>query len=169
MRYTVSGDANLDGVANALDFNAVAINFGGNYVLHSIVNTGLVGAKVVDRAGEVGGVNNPFSVPHFRFTNTVTYDLGPLSVSGQVRFIGRGKYDNTFTPLLINNNRIDSQTYADFSFNYKVKNSWEVFGVMNNAFNHAPPIDPSGFTSMTNPIYYDMVGRTFRLGVRFKH
>ena len=146
----------------------VAINFGGNYVTHSIVNTGLAGALPVDRAGEVGGVNNLFSVPRFRFTNTVTYDVGPLSISAQVRYIAAGNYDNTFTPLLINNNRIGAQTYADFSFNYKVKERWEVFGVMNNAFNHAPPIDPSGFTSMTNPIYYDTVGRTFRLGVRYK-
>jgi autotransporter-associated beta strand protein len=29
MRYTVSGDANLDGVTNGLDFNALATNFGG--------------------------------------------------------------------------------------------------------------------------------------------
>src|SRR5262249_42605237 len=27
--YTLSGDANLDGVVNALDFNALATNFGG--------------------------------------------------------------------------------------------------------------------------------------------
>ena len=30
IRYTYSGDANLDGVVNALDFNAVASNFGQN-------------------------------------------------------------------------------------------------------------------------------------------
>jgi hypothetical protein len=30
VRYTYSGDANLDGVVNALDFNAVATNFGGS-------------------------------------------------------------------------------------------------------------------------------------------
>ena len=29
MRYTWSGDANLDGLVNALDFNALASNFGG--------------------------------------------------------------------------------------------------------------------------------------------
>jgi hypothetical protein len=29
LRYVYSGDANLDGVVNALDFNAVATNFGG--------------------------------------------------------------------------------------------------------------------------------------------
>ncbi|MEO6339155.1 MAG: TonB-dependent receptor [Caulobacteraceae bacterium] len=147
----------------------VSINFGGNYVLHSTVNTGVSGAQPIDRAGEVGGPNNPFSIPHFRFTNTVVYDVGPLSISGQMRFIGRGKFDNTYTPLNINNNRIGSQTYFDFSANYKIKDRWEVFGVMNNAFNHAPPLDPSAFTSMTNPVYYDTVGRTFKIGIRYKH
>ena len=29
VRYTYSGDANLDGLVNALDFNALATNFGG--------------------------------------------------------------------------------------------------------------------------------------------
>ena len=29
IRYTWSGDVNLDGLVNALDFNALAINFGG--------------------------------------------------------------------------------------------------------------------------------------------
>ena len=29
IRYTAAGDANLDGVVNALDFNALAANFGG--------------------------------------------------------------------------------------------------------------------------------------------
>ena len=28
VKYTLAGDANLDGVVNALDFNAVATNFG---------------------------------------------------------------------------------------------------------------------------------------------
>jgi hypothetical protein len=30
LRYTWSGDANLDGRVNALDFNAIATNFGGS-------------------------------------------------------------------------------------------------------------------------------------------
>ena len=147
----------------------VSVNFGGNYVLHSTVNTGAAGALTIDRAGEVGGPNNPFALPHFRFSNTITYDVGPASVGAQIRFIGRGKFDNTFTPLLINNNNVPSATYVDFTGSYKVRESLEVFGVIKNAMNHAPPPDPSAFTSMTNPVYYDTVGRTFKIGVRYRH
>jgi autotransporter-associated beta strand protein len=49
LKYTVSGDANLDGVTNALDFNALASNFGqpsadrwnkGDFNYDGVVNTG---------------------------------------------------------------------------------------------------------------------------------
>ena len=44
----------------------------------------------------------------------------------------------------------------------------QVFGSVNNLFNHAPPVDPQ-LAYSTNPIYFDQVGRYYRLGLRFNY
>jgi outer membrane receptor protein involved in Fe transport len=148
----------------------LAFNFGGAYVQHVKVNTGAPGAATIDRAGEIGGVNNPFTLPRFRFSASATYEVGPAMVSLQLRHIAGGKFDNTFVEgVNINDNSIPGRQYVDLSGSYKIGDRWEIFGVINNALNTDPPPAPSAFTSMTNPVYFDTIGRTWKLGFRYKH
>jgi len=44
----------------------------------------------------------------------------------------------------------------------------EVFGQINNLFNITPPSSPT-FSFVTNSSLFDVIGRSFRLGIRFQH
>jgi iron complex outermembrane receptor protein len=44
--------------------------------------------------------------------------------------------------------------------------SAELFGVINNVFDKAPPIAPGGNGYPTNPVYFDTYGMSWKVGVR---
>jgi len=43
----------------------------------------------------------------------------------------------------------------------------EIFGSVNNLFNKAPPAAPE-LQFYTNPVYFDSIGRYYRVGFRVK-
>jgi outer membrane receptor protein involved in Fe transport len=130
------------------------------------------GATTADFAGDVGG-NNPYGLPKWRANLNITFENGPLAVDLQDRFIGAGTFDN-LNPTSYNVNRIPSIDYVNLGVQYTAKTSGlqnlQYFIKVNNLLNKAPPIDPVEFFAniQTNPTLYDVVGRMFYLGVRFK-
>jgi iron complex outermembrane recepter protein len=141
--------------------------FQSNYVFHSWVDSG-VGGPVIDRAGEVGP-NNPYSFPHLNLTAPLTYTVSGFSLTGQLRYIEAGNYDNTYTSgVQINNNHIPGIVYVDLFLSYQLNPQVQFYGAVNNLLNKSPPPDPASLGYPTNPTYYDMIGTDFRLGVRLK-
>lgn len=138
----------------------------GTYTTHAKVTSGAPGVPTIDRAGETGP-KNEFSTPRVRFTSSINYSNGPFSIYAQARHISSGKYDVTFTPLLINDNHIPGRTYFDLSGTYEVTPGVTFFANVNNVFDRDPPPDPTANTSPTNAIYFDTIGRTIRIGLRF--
>jgi outer membrane receptor protein involved in Fe transport len=73
----------------------------------------------------------------------------------------------------IDNNQVDGAFYMDASVSYKVTENVEAFLTIENLANKAPPPVPPGTGIGAAPIgvnttLYDVLGRTFRGGVRFK-
>ena len=130
------------------------------------------GATTADFAGDVGG-NNPYGLPKWRANANITFEDGPLAVDLADRFIGSGNYDN-LNPMAYNVNRIPSINYVNLAIEYTAPTpgfeNMQYFLKINNLFNKYPPIDPQQFFAniQTNPTLYDVVGRMFYLGVRFK-
>ena len=64
--------------------------------------------------------------------------------------------------------------YTDMTLRYTIPRGdgkIEIFGTVNNLFNKQPPIIPgitAGVNLPTNISVYDVVGRAFTAGVRFK-
>lgn len=132
------------------------------------------GITTVNRAGEVGEAVNG-DVPHWRFTANLGYNNGPLDLMFTGRYVGGGKYSNAFVEGVdINNNHVSPRFYLDASVGFDVMNSdgrkIQLFGVVNNILNQDPPIIPIGFQLglQTNTAHYDVVGRSYSAGVRFK-
>jgi len=85
---------------------------------------------------------------------------------------------STSTHRTIDNNHIDGQFWFDLSTSYKfeVGDASEVEAFLNikNIFNSDPTLVPPRATGsafwapLTNRTYYDVLGRVFRTGVRFK-
>lgn len=132
------------------------------------------GVVTTERAGEVGEAVNG-DMPHWRFTTNVAYDNGPLNLSLTGRYVGGGKYSNAFVDRVdINDNTISARFYLDASIGFNILDrdgqKVELFGVVNNIMDQDPPIIPIGFQLglQTNSAHYDVVGRSFVAGVRFK-
>jgi outer membrane receptor protein involved in Fe transport len=126
----------------------------------------------LNRAGELGPTNG---VPDFRFAASMNYKIDAFSVFFQGRYIGPGKYNNTFTPALLSedDNSIEGVFYADLTLTYdldiKAEKDTQLFLTVNNLFDRAPPIAPTGpttFPRTTNGNFYDLIGRYFTIGVR---
>jgi len=125
--------------------------------------------SVVDRAGEVGR-NSTFNGPRYRGTGSVSYQNGGFTGTLQVNYVGGGNYDNTYGPNDILNNHIGSRTYLHLQTQYNVNETLQVFGTINNVFNTEPPAVPNsgGGSSPFNGSFYDSIGRTFTIGVRYR-
>lgn len=131
------------------------------------------GKDVFERAGEVNpNADIALSVPHWRGSGSLNYDRGDFSGFLQTRFIGSAKYDNSFTSEDINDNKVGAQWYFNIGARLKVEvadgKSVQFFGGVNNLFDNDPPAVPLNFLSplATNPIFYDVIGRSFFAGVR---
>jgi outer membrane receptor protein involved in Fe transport len=117
--------------------------------------------------------------PEWRWTASLTYDLGPSRTTLTGHFISKGVYDNTYgLPTqasnlnTINTNTIKSSTTFDLSESYKFEvagRNLEAFAVIENLFDKDPPVAAvnSFLYPGTNPTYYDTIGRRFRVGARF--
>ncbi|WBX84531.1 TonB-dependent receptor domain-containing protein [Sphingosinicella microcystinivorans] len=131
------------------------------------------GAVVFERAGEVNpNANISLSVPHWRGTASLNYDRDAFSGFLQTRYVGSAKYDNSFTIEDINDNKIGAQWYFNIGARLNVEvadnKSVQFFAGVNNVFDNNPPAVPLNFLSAlaTNPIFYDVIGRSFFAGVR---
>ncbi len=126
----------------------------------------------LNRAGELGPTNG---VPDLRITANATYKLDNFGMFLQGRYIGAGKYNNSFTTALLSeeDNSIEGVFYADLTLTYDLKlgmaKSTQFFVTINNLLDRDPPIVPTGpttFPRSTNGNLYDVVGRYFTMGVR---
>jgi outer membrane receptor protein involved in Fe transport len=146
-----------------------------------------------DYAGQVGsgGVDDIASFsesPDFTGSLSATYSLDRVRATAQVNYVGDAKlYNDLIDPTdpgwglgVVNTlnveNYVGSYTEWTFSGSYAFDNGIEIFGVVNNAFDADPKIAPpltigagnsGGGNNITNPVFYDSIGRRYRLGMRF--
>ncbi|MBU0555807.1 MAG: TonB-dependent receptor [Alphaproteobacteria bacterium] len=139
---------------------------------------------IVDRAGMNGSpVSQPSGMPRYIVNGYVTFNADPASLQVQVRHISGGTYNNSlvgpgqygYDPLLpnsINDNYIAPWTYVNLNGSVAIWNrgdqKMEIFGAINNLFDRDPPVDAPSSFGPTNNVLYDVVGRSYRIGARFK-
>lgn len=154
----------LDGADGSLTFRGLA-----TYVDSFSTDDGVTR---IDRVNDIGWHNG---LPHWKFNLGVTYQNGPFTLNLMNRFVGGGKYDVTFGPNSINDNNISGRNYVDLSLRHVVMESerrrLEMFFNVRNLLDQDPPIVPNNFQSpiQTNPQLYDVIGRQFTTGIRFKY
>jgi hypothetical protein len=128
----------------------------------------------INRAGQTGaGFGGPAGLPKWSTNAQLSYRLQKLMVNAQVRNISRGHYNNAFIgpdqagysatlSNSINNNIVPSMTYVNLgvSYDFGGKDRRELFVNIDNLFDRTPPMPAN------NNAYYDLMGRTFRAGLR---
>lgn len=147
-----SGDINLRAIATYLD----------------IQETTAPGGAPVDRAGEAG----VSASPHWRGVAQLNYQGDVFGSFLQLRYIGGGAYDVTRGPAVLNLQRIPAQAYLDGQISARLpfrEGEVEMFVNVRNIFENAPPISPENANVPVafNASLHDVIGRTFRFGLRF--
>jgi iron complex outermembrane receptor protein len=136
----------------------------------------------VDFAGTHGNcdVTNCIGTPDDRVNLGLTWDRGPIRLSGVVNF--RGKLDNKLSKEETecafffadgsdspNGCKISSFTTLDLTGRYRLSDKAELFGTIQNVFDKEPPLDPLTYGSAGyNPLDYSgALGRYFQIGMRY--
>lgn len=135
---------------------------------------------LTDSTGPIDRVRQ--TVPHWSWNASVDYSIGRFSSMAQLRYISDTLIDSTligpddpsYSPTLtnsINYNRRPPIAYVNLSARYQLMSegarTFEIFGVVNNLLDKSPPIY-GGFNPVGG-VLYDLIGRSYRMGFRFKY
>jgi iron complex outermembrane recepter protein len=155
---------------------------GGRLSLRAMANyvekyrTSSPGLPPVDRVGQVGQSIGLPSIPKWIATFQATYDRGPWSLFVQERYIHHGLYDTAFVEGVdIDRNKIPHVWYTDVTLKRRFEaagGEYELFATVNNLLNEDPPITPQVGASLipaANPQLYDVLGRYYTVGLRFRY
>jgi len=147
--------------------------------IENLSDTGIAGVVPVNTVGANGG---QASTPTWIFRGSATYETPTFSATIVGRGVSSGKYSasgvecTSGCPLstsqfpTYDNNRVSGLFYADVNLTQKIavgsSSQAEMFFNVTNLFNRWPLLVPE--TGMAaNTTYSDMLGRQFRVGIRF--
>jgi len=125
------------------------------------------------------GVSGAAGGPNWRWLFTGTYNLGPSSTTFTVRTVSAAVINNEprSSSLAVLQNRIRPIQYLDINQSWALEmfgSKGQVFAKIENVFDADPPKVASTAgtayaASGTDHAYYDLVGRAWRVGFRFKY
>jgi iron complex outermembrane recepter protein len=128
-----------------------------------------------------------FWMPKFKANITATYALDPFTASLTMRHTSAGVYNRQFRECTtgcptatalnptIDNNDIPGANYFDLALSYKIDgDNLEAFASVENVMDKDPPqvagsLGAAFFTGSGALTVYDIMGRLFHAGVRFKY
>jgi iron complex outermembrane recepter protein len=141
---------------------------------------------VTDRAGEIGGaggsptwlvtLNSGYSNGPFMATLTTRYIrggvLGALNIppdDPRYRVTDNNNGTSTAVANTINDNHIGGTVYFNLNSSWELggKFGTQLFVQVNNLMDRAPPSAPQ-LQFPSNPVYFDLIGRSYKFGVRMK-
>jgi len=167
----------------------------GNFVLRSlvthvskfIVDSGIPGTqRNTEIAGSLGGgggssqYNTNFNVLNWKLQEVQSYQNDVWGFNVTERWYSGGIFTNrntlvcapgtcpastTQTPT-INFNKVDSILYLDVGVNWNASDKTQIYANVQNAANTRPP--DTGAQNANNTLY-DVIGRMYRVGVRFNN
>ncbi len=145
--------------------------------LHYTETSGLPGTIPTEQAG-----NNRGNVPDWKVFAIQSWDTDDFSISVAERWFSDGVYSNEYIQCnpgscpapdptgnisTIGDNSMPGALYVDLGGSYNVNKSISAYFKIDNLFNKAPEPSPqNGVSYGFNPVLYDVLGRTFRAGIR---
>jgi iron complex outermembrane recepter protein len=160
------------------------VSFGANitHAIEDIQDSGAPGVSKID----IAGMNASGAPPKWKYQFTARYTLEPLSLGVTVRGISEGKINSnwitcstacpvsTANNITTDHNSLPSAWWVDLNSSYSITENVDAFLNVKNVFNVDPPVlypGPGGNAWQTIPAplrEYDILGRVYRVGVRFK-
>jgi len=106
---------------------------------------------------------------------TATYAVGPSRTTVTTRYLGKGRVTNQPVTSRLGipdeYNRLDETFYVELAQNFDVDlggTKVTLYGAVENLFDQEPRVIPSSGTSFGSSAPYDLIGRSFRAGFRFR-
>jgi outer membrane receptor protein involved in Fe transport len=163
MSYQFDMSRVIDDATSSLNFRFI-----GSYTPSVLTFTG-IGGRVLQGAGAG-------NIPKVKFNLDMAYVDGPLSLGARVRFIGPVDFTHDPTVFYAYNGGLQSHevAYLDLNASYGFQIDgvkFETFGRIANVFNRFVFVPGTGEPNEyypTNQALYDMIGRYFSAGVRFR-
>ncbi|HWJ69545.1 MAG TPA: TonB-dependent receptor [Sphingobium sp.] len=145
------------------------------HMMHNRSDPGLPGTI----ASEGAGVNLG-STPDWTVLASQSWTTDKVRLTVQERWISDGVYSNSYVVCqsscpesttnnpTIDRNRMRGAFYVDLSGSYNVTDQLQAYFKVDNLFNRDPEPAPRTDTGIdVNPALYDVVGRMYRVGVRY--
>jgi len=149
------------------------------------------GGPFIDVVGQTGTANSFLSdnqpTADWQATFSTTYNRGPFSATGTMRYVSSGVMDylGVVPPATpdatqhgLSVNHVPSYEVFGLTGSYTFDNigplkTMQVWAAVDNVFDKEPPVavgggafGPSNANGGTNAIFFDTLGRTFKLGLR---
>lgn len=110
--------------------------------------------------------------PNWRFNTSASYMAEKFRISLTGRYIGGGAINKNYTDKDLLDNKVNGRLYFDLSGEYSLIDNGDdqtltIFGAVQNLLDKDPPITGVGGYGTTRALY-DVIGRQFTLGARFK-
>lgn len=165
----------IDGATGRIVFNAQATH------VMEFRQTSDINAQFpngVNRAGQTGSIfGSTAGVPKWAVNASLAYRGERLTTSVQYRWVSTSHFNNasvgpddpTYSPALTNsisNNIVPARGYVNFSAAYDLGSEGqkkEVYVTINNVLDQDPPLP-----AINNNAWYDILGRSYRVGIRFE-
>ncbi|MEI9927537.1 MAG: TonB-dependent receptor [Sphingomonas sp.] len=163
-------------LGGAFSVRALATN-----VRHFITDPGIPGTIAADTAGVNAG-----NTPRWKLLGVETFDQGRASLTLQQRWFSNGVYANTYVVCApgscpvgrsatdnanyptIDRNRMKGAFYLDVGGSYDLGNRLTVYFKVDNVFDKSPEPSPQTNTGVdVNAALYDLLGRFYRVGIRY--
>ena len=179
--YTLPLDTVNSDWAGKLSWRGLA-----THAIEDTTTSGVVGSIPSNSAGQ----NTGAGPPKWRFQTSLNYSLDPISLTLTMRGLSKGKMNNNYIEctsgcpvstgnnITVSNNQVAGATYFDLNTVYKLHvgeaAETEFFLSVRNLANKDPATtwigpDNSSWTFYpTSNTQFDVLGRVFRAGVRFK-
>lgn len=156
----------------------------GSYLSDLIVDTGLgnVPVNYEGQSGPVGSFGGFNTSPNWQANAWLTYARDRFTTTLETRYIGSGSLNAerfesppgapSNTQLFsMTTNSVDDRYYFAWSGSYDFPlassdNGLQLFWSIQNLFDEDPPVAPGGNVYPTNPVFFDTIGRRYRVGVR---
>lgn len=146
----------------------------GTRTLSFITDSGVLNTIPTDAAGV-----NVGSTPDWKVMATQSWDTDSWGVSLTEHWISDGVYSNeviecqTNCPVstvlhpTANENHMDGTLRFDLGASYKISDNMTAYAKVDNVLNKDPAVSP-GTGTVANPMIYDLIGRMYRVGLRFE-
>lgn len=171
--YRVPLDKIFESSPSSLTLRGTATNYRKNLIDNGI-------SVPVDSVGQNSGQTS--GTPDWIFRMSATFDTPSYSITAVGRGVSSGTYSNTYvvcttacpastaTNPTVNDNHVKGTFYTDLNFTAKIKvggADGQLFFNITNLFNRNPILLPETGLS-ANPSFSDLLGRSFRVGLRFQ-